>query len=67
MISKKQIKELNEGISTIPGDGEWWHSSSEETFQEVGRTLIDKGGFTVEETIEILSECFFAVANEFGS
>lgn len=65
MLLKKQIKELEKRIASIPGDGEWWHSSSKETFQEAGHTLVDKG-FTVDEAVALLSKCFYAVANEFG-
>jgi len=59
------MKSLRTRVKEIPGKDGFWSSSSEETFQEAAM-LMTKRGLDVEDTIEILTDVYSAVANEFG-
>lgn len=57
---------LEKQIAMIPGEDGWWNSSGEETFNEIALKLSDKG-INDREIIDILSDCYYAVSEEFGS
>jgi len=61
---EKKINKLKKRIPTIPPDGEWWSTSNKETFMGIGEELIKKG-FSVEESANLLSLAYSAVAGEY--
>lgn len=62
-MSEKEL--LSKIDSCIPRDGEWWCSSSQETYHNAGKELLSLGMET-EEIVELLSSLYFAAAEEFG-
>jgi len=44
---------------------EWWHTSGEDTFLEIGEKLL-KLGASHEEALDILGDCRGAVEIEYG-
>lgn len=53
-------------LDTIPGEEGFWSSSTEKSFKEMNKQLIDKG-FTEEGAFDFLDKAYWAVAGEFGS
>ena len=64
--SEVRMKELNEFIGSLPEDGEWWKSSSEDIFREVAKTLNNQG-VGIDTIKDCLSKIYDAMSAEFGS
>ena len=60
------MTELERLMDQIPDDGEWWVSDSGDEFIWAAERMLSKG-FTLDETIELLTKLYHAVAAEFGS
>ncbi len=56
---------LEEDVGGLPPNGAWWKKSGEETFLRIAKQLLKKG-FSEDETLNILGECYAAVSAEFG-
>jgi hypothetical protein len=52
-------------VKEIAGEDGFWKSSSESIYLENARKLLEKG-FSEDETIDILSDLYYAAANCFG-
>lgn len=54
-------------IHRIPGAEEdpWWKSSSEDTYQRLGKQLL-RFGMSEDVAIDFLEDAYFAAANCFG-
>jgi len=58
-------EQLIDRIAEIPGNDGWWKVSSQETFESVAFRLIG-AGMRAEEVIDLLTEVYAAVSDEFG-
>lgn len=63
MITDKQIEDAVS--KEIRSEEDWWKQDGFGTYCYYCRTITDKG-FTLEEAIGILSDCFWTAANEYG-
>ncbi len=63
MSDKERLYEL---IDKIPDNGEWWKISTRDTLRAVGVLLLNKG-FTIEEALSIIEDCYMAVSEEYGN
>lgn len=60
----KTEAEMRQAIHDIPGDG-WWKSSGEDVFNGLADQLLTRG-FTWQEAVNVLSEAYAAVADQYG-
>lgn len=59
------MSDLEKRIIEIPSDGEWWRKGNFDAFVALAKELIAKG-FTEDEAVRFLDDCYSTVANEFG-
>jgi hypothetical protein len=65
-VNRSQLSILeNRIVNEIPGGDGFWRSSTEEAYIQAGTFLVDRG-FTLMETLELLSTLYGATAEEFG-
>lgn len=65
-MNRAQISILEDRIcNEVPGEDGFWVSSTEEAFINAGKFLVDRG-FTLMETLELLTTLYGATAEEFG-
>lgn len=59
---------MEHSVDNEDGDTEheWWNSSGEEGFKELGLELVEKG-YTYEKALEFLGGCYGCVAGEYGN
>ncbi len=57
---------LRKAIAEIPGSDGWWHSSGQDTFEELAERLL-AAGMTTEDALGILEGAYGAAAGEFGA
>lgn len=52
-------------INEVPGGDGFWKGSTEDAYLQAGKFLLDRG-FTLMETLEMLTTLYGATAEEFG-
>lgn len=63
MITDKQIEEaISEEVRS---EEDWWKSNGFGAYCNFCRQLIDKG-FTLEDAVGLLGDCFWTAAQEYG-
>jgi len=65
MTVEQTLERLNAELDSIPPDGEWWKSATQDAFREAARQLLT-AGMTTEAIVPLLHGLYWAVAGEFG-
>ena len=65
MTDKKQENQEYQIIDEIPGEDGWWKSATREKYASIAKKLLAYG-INPESISEMLNDCYWAAAGDFG-